>query len=198
MVSSRFVQVLTNCSLILNLSIIRFNHTVPQYEMFTANEGIEQALQVTNQRRFKRSLDERRRRRRRKRSINETTTTPTDTVDALLNSTSSSSIDNSDFIGQSSKSPIIIKFDALGQRFRLHLWPNRKLLSPSFQMINEIKDSRWPKKGNEFNDDKTDQILDSLSAIEDCFYQGYSDNHPDSAAAISLCNGMVRKLFFII
>lgn len=82
-----------------------------------------------------------------------------------------------------SNQPINIEFKAFGELFRLFLWPNHGLLSPTFQLSkqDELNNGTIAKE-NEKNVRKE---------LSDCFYQGYDKAHAESAVAISLCNGMV-------
>ncbi len=144
--------------------------------MFSAGEELSRALEVVEgRRRVKRSSS------RRKRS------TAGGGDDHLNESTAEATFKED---GSSSSSPILhLQFTAFSSPFHLRLWPNHKLLSPAFQMINEINGGRQsPFKTKSKGD--TSKVMDSLAALEDCFYQGVVEGQPGSAVALSLCNGM--------
>ena len=84
-----------------------------------------------------------------------------------------------------SDDPVVIEFKAFGEDFRLLLRPSKKLLSPSFHLLNEA----LPPSTS--SNDTSDQA--AVSSLEHCFFQGTSEAHPHSAVALSLCNGMVRN-----
>lgn len=151
--------------------------------MFSTSDGITRALEVVKHRRVKR----RSRHKRSSEDGNETESTAEATLKLASSATDSSEA-------------VLLQFTAFSEPFRLRLWPNHKLLSPSFQMVNEISGSQTrsrrfkSKKENSESGDEAAKVmesLESLASIEDCFYQGFSETHPESAVALSLCNGMV-------
>lgn len=73
---------------------------------------------------------------------------------------------------------INLAFRALGQSFTLHLERNRNLFSKQFTVREELNQTRQER---------------ITSPQLNCFYQGHLISHPNSSAAISLCNGMVSS-----
>ena len=147
--------------------------------MFSAGEELSRALEVVeDRRRVKRRGSSRRKR-----------STAGGGGDDLNESTAEATFKED---GSSSSSPILrLQFTAFSSPFHLRLWPNHKLLSPAFQMINEINGGRQsPFKTKSKGGDPTSKVMDSLAALEDCFYQGVVEGQPGSAVALSLCNGM--------
>ncbi|KAH9409286.1 hypothetical protein TYRP_010289 [Tyrophagus putrescentiae] len=111
------------------LILLGHHSAVPHYEMFSAGEELSRALEVVEgRRRVKRSSS------RRKRS------TAGGGDDHHLNESTAEATFKED---GSSSSPILrLQFTAFSSPFHLRLWPNHKLLSPAFQMINEINGGR--------------------------------------------------------
>ena len=81
---------------------------------------------------------------------------------------------------QSLPHKINVNFRAFGEMFKLRLKKNYRLLSPTFTIREEMIDK-----------DVTDN---QVQVGSDCYYQGYSTSHPNSSAAISMCDGMVWEL----
>lgn len=103
-----------------------------------------------------------------------------------------------------------IEFDAFDTRFQLKLWPNTRLLAPSFTLTDEMvaklrtgplsspaNHSYEPDEPARLDND-SDLLADQdwshrlTDQIEHCFYQGVIVGREDSTVALSLCNGMVR------
>ena len=72
---------------------------------------------------------------------------------------------------------INVNFRAFGEVFKLRLRKNYRLLSPTFTIREEMIDK--------------DVSDNEVQVGSDCYYQGYSTSHPNSSAAISMCDGMV-------
>ncbi len=72
---------------------------------------------------------------------------------------------------------INVNFRAFGELFKLRLRRNYRLLSPTFTIREEMMDK-----------DITDN---EVQVGSNCYYHGYSSSHPNSSAAISMCEGMV-------
>lgn len=70
-----------------------------------------------------------------------------------------------------------LEFKAFDRIFRLFLWPNHRLLSPTFHLkhLDNQNDNTWMSREH----------------LTDCFYQGHDEFDPESVAAISVCNGLV-------
>jgi len=71
-----------------------------------------------------------------------------------------------------------INFRAFGELFKLRLKRNYQLLSPTFTIREEMMDK--------------DLVDNEVQVGSNCYYHGYSSSHPNSSAAISMCDGMVR------
>ncbi|UXI17661.1 forkhead box d [Sarcoptes scabiei] len=69
-----------------------------------------------------------------------------------------------------------LEFKAFDRIFRLFLWPNHRLLSPTFHLkhLDNQNDNTWMSREH----------------LTDCFYQGHDEFDPESVAAISVCNGL--------
>jgi hypothetical protein len=75
---------------------------------------------------------------------------------------------------------IHVNFRAFGELFKLRLRRNYRLLSPTFTITEEMMDK--------------DVTENEVEVGSNCYYHGYSSSHPNSSAAISMCDGMVREL----
>jgi hypothetical protein len=79
-----------------------------------------------------------------------------------------------------------ITFRAFTQDFKLILEQNSKLLSPEFR----YEQQNWSKYS------QSDDLFKKSQA--NCFYQGYSSNHVNSSAALSLCTGLVSRVLVFV
>ena len=79
--------------------------------------------------------------------------------------------------GNSFPERVSLQFQAFGETFKLQLKRNPSLLASNFRVQEEEEDAS--------------QAVDVAVAGLNCFYQGSSALHPNSSAAVSLCDGVV-------
>ncbi|RWS08652.1 A disintegrin and metalloproteinase with thrombospondin motifs 16-like protein, partial [Dinothrombium tinctorium] len=82
---------------------------------------------------------------------------------------------------------INITFRAFGELFEIRLKRNSKLVSPKFTVQEE---HLIASKINAHINKNESRDRDSKSRQTDCFFHGFSETHPNSSVALSLCDGM--------